>query len=137
MKKVTFIFLITILFISTAFSYNKTQVAGTSELRLVLSKFIQCYEQEELKELRKIYTGNITLFLPDRQFLPSAHRTAELRRPPDSEHHGPRGSKRACRSSSSERPCGPAIPGPCECRTRPPTGAWQSNVGRSGNRSAS
>jgi hypothetical protein len=33
----------------------------------------------------------------------------------------PVGSKRACRSSSCERPCGLAIPGPCECRTRRPT----------------
>ena len=35
---------------------------------------------------------------------------------------------RACSSSSSTRPCAPAIPARCECRCRIPTDVWQKNV---------
>ena len=45
-------------------------------------------------------------FRGDRPPLPSAHWGGEPRRRPDYGLRGPRGSKRACRSSSCERPCG-------------------------------
>lgn len=67
MKKSLFLLLLIGLLIGSAFGYDEPQ-ASTSELRLVISELIRSYEEEDIKEIRKIYSADITLYLPDIPF---------------------------------------------------------------------
>jgi len=67
MKKSLFLLLFMGLLIGSAFAYDEPQTT-TSELRLVVSQLIRSYEEEDIKEIRKIYSSDISVFLPDIPF---------------------------------------------------------------------
>jgi ketosteroid isomerase-like protein len=70
MRKGISIIIFILIIIGLTGAYSKSSVAQEPKaaLRLTITQLIKYYEEEDVKELRKLYSPGITVFLPDVPF---------------------------------------------------------------------